>query len=337
MAAKSKYTDLLEDFSKLKVLILGDVMIDAYLWGKVERISPEAPVPIVAVHKREERLGGAANVALNVKSLGAVPILCSVIGNDIKGDLFIKLLEKEGMDTTGIIKSSGRVTTTKFRIIGNNSQMLRVDEESTTELNAADTTSIVTVIKDILKQHKIDVLIFQDYNKGILTQKVIRKVIEMATESNIPVAVDPKIQNFSAYKGITLFKPNLKELKEGLKYDFNHRDIKELNQVVQKLQEKQQIQHALITMSEDGIYISSREGNQRYIHSIPAHRRSIADVSGAGDTVISVAALCLASRCMPYEIAAISNLAGGIVCEEIGVVPVKREKLMAELVRLNNL
>lgn len=321
----------------MKVLILGDVMIDAYLWGKVERISPEAPVPIVAVHKREERLGGAANVALNIKSLGAYPVLCSVIGNDVKGNLFDELMEKEGMDRSGLIKSNKRITTTKFRIIGNNSQMLRVDEEVTDDLSSSDTTKMIKTFRKIINEQKIDVIIFQDYNKGILTTKLIRTIIEIANGNNIPVAVDPKLKNFTAYKGISLFKPNLKELKEGLKTDFNHRDIKELNEIVQKLQDKQQIRHALITLSEDGVYISSKEGSQRYIHSIPAHRRSITDVSGAGDTVISVASLCLASGCKPYEIAAISNLAGGIVCEEIGVVPVKKQKLIEEVGKIGKI
>ncbi len=337
MPDNNTYLKLFEGFGQLKVLILGDVMIDAYLWGRVERISPEAPVPIVAVHNREERLGGAANVALNIKSLGAQPILCSVIGNDVKGDLFSKLMEKEGLDQAGLLKSNKRITTTKFRIIGNNSQMLRVDEEDTDDLANSDTNKLIKAVEMIIKEHSINVIVFQDYNKGIITGKLIRKIVEIANENNIPVAVDPKLKNFTAYKGITLFKPNLKELKEGLKTEFDHRNIKELNEVVQRLQDKQQIKHALITLSEDGVYISSKEGSQRYIHSIPAHRRAITDVSGAGDTVISVASLCLAEGCKPYEIAALSNLAGGIVCEEVGVVPVNKDKFLYEVRKIGKL
>ena len=334
MTQDNKFQDIFNRFNSLNVMIIGDVMVDAYLWGKVERISPEAPVPIVAVEKREERLGGAANVALNVKALGAKPILCSVIGEDSKGDVFLKLLEEEGMTAEGVCRSKNRITTTKFRVIGNHMQMLRVDEEITSDLNTRDTESLIGRVYSIIDKGKIDIIVFQDYDKGGITRKVIAKVIAYANEKEIPVAVDPKRKNFQKYKNVTLFKPNLKELQEGLKTEINHKDIKELNQVVLRLQDNQNIQHALVTLSEDGIYISSRKSNQRIIHSIPAHVRSIADVSGAGDTVISVAALCLASHCSPLEIATISNLAGGLVCEQVGVVPINKEKLQAEIVKM---
>ncbi len=334
MTTDNKFKKIFKDFNNLNVMIIGDVMVDAYLWGNVNRISPEAPVPIVAVEKREERLGGAANVALNVKSLGANPILCTVIGNDNKGDVFLKLLEEEQLTSSGICRSDQRITTTKFRIIGNHAQMLRVDEEITSDLNNRDTESLIKRVYQIIDQGKIDIIVFQDYDKGGITRKVIAKVIEYANQNNIPVAVDPKRKNFQKYKNISLFKPNLKELQEGLKAEVNHKDIKELNQVVLRLQDNQNIQHALITLSEDGLYISSRQSNQRIIHSIPAHVRSISDVSGAGDTVISVAALCLASNCSPLEIATISNLAGGLVCEQVGVVPIQKEKLLAEVMQI---
>ncbi len=337
MTENKKYKQLFEDFTKLNVLIIGDVMIDAYLWGKVERLSPEAPVPIVSVKKREERLGGAANVALNIKAMGATPILCSVIGEDTKGETFLKLMGNEDLKPIGICKSKNRITTTKFRIIGNNTQMLRVDEEITSALNNRDTESLINVIFSIIQSMDIHVIIFQDYDKGTITEKVIKKVIEKANEKKIPVAVDPKKKNFLKYKNITLFKPNILELMEGLKVDFNYTDIKELNQIVLKLQQTLSIENALVTLSEDGLYISSKSGNQRFIHSIPAHVRSIADVSGAGDTVISIAALCVAKRCSPFEIATIANLAGGLVCEEVGVVPVNSEKLLVEILKLGNL
>ncbi len=334
MSKQEKYSTLFEDFNKLNVLIIGDVMIDAYLWGSVDRISPEAPVPIVAVSRREERLGGAANVALNIKSMGANPILCSVIGNDEKGKTFIKLLKDLEMETVGILKSKDRVTTTKFRIIGNNNHMLRVDEEDLSDLNLKDIDKLIRNLKSIIKSMKIDVIILQDYDKGIFTSRLIPKITQLASDNDIPISVDPKRKNFKTYKNITLFKPNLKELKDGSHIDFNHHDIREMNQVVLKLQETQNIRNALITLSEDGIYISSKAGKQRFIHSIPAHKRAISDVSGAGDTVISIASLCLAMKCSPFEIASISNLAGGLVCEEVGVVPVNREKLMEEVSKL---
>ena len=335
MSKQEKYSKIFEEFNNLNVLIIGDVMIDAYLWGTVDRISPEAPVPIVAVSKREERLGGAANVALNVKSLGANPILCSVIGNDEKGKTFTELLKKREMETVGILKSKNRITTTKFRIIGNKNHMLRVDEEDSSDLSLEDIDKLIINLKSIIKSMKIDVIILQDYDKGILTSRLIPRITQLAADNNIPISVDPKRKNFRSYKNITLFKPNLKELKEGSKTDFNHQDIREMNQIVLKLQDSQNIKNALITLSEDGIYISAKSGKQRFIHSIPAHRRAISDVSGAGDTVISVASLCLALKCSPFEIASISNLAGGLVCEEVGVVPVDKDKLYDEVSKLS--
>ncbi|MBP6979230.1 MAG: bifunctional ADP-heptose synthase [Bacteroidales bacterium] len=316
----------------LNVLIIGDVMIDAYIWGKVERISPEAPVPIVTVNRRVSLLGGAANVALNINAMGGKPILCSVIGNDSKADEFIHLMEKENLLTTGIVQSRKRITTTKFRIIGNQYQMLRVDEETDTELNTRESDELLGRFNTLLKTYPIHIIIVQDYNKGVLTPKVIQKITARAEELHIPVAIDPKKRNFNEYRNVTLFKPNLKELIEGLKIDFDPDDTDHLREAVQTFQKNQGIDHMLVTLSEKGVFISSRMGEHAYItHSVPAYVRTIADVSGAGDTVISVAALCLAMKMSPLEIATISNLAGGLVCESIGVVPIDRTKLMKEM------
>ncbi|MCD4747719.1 MAG: hypothetical protein K8R58_15595 [Bacteroidales bacterium] len=333
MLKKEKYHKLFESFNNYNVLIIGDVMVDSYLWGDVERISPEAPVPIVTVKKRENRLGGAANVALNIKALGARPILCSVIGNELKGNEFLELLKNESLDTKGICRSNDRITTTKFRVIGNNTQMLRVDEEIDTELNATDLIKISDKIKYLLENEKIDIIIFQDYDKGIITPDLIEKVTSLANKINIPVVVDPKKNNFNAYKNITLFKPNIKELKEGLKIDFDSKNKDELTEAVSLLQNKHNIATVMVTLSEDGVLVSYYKKNEKHIKYIPAHIRSISDVSGAGDTVISVASLCLVSRLPTPEIASISNLAGGLVCEEVGVVPINKEKLLNEILK----
>jgi D-glycero-beta-D-manno-heptose-7-phosphate kinase len=332
MEGKPTYKLLFEDFTSKNVLIIGDVMIDSYLWGKVERISPEAPVPVVALSKRENRLGGAANVALNVRSMGASPILCSVVGNDRQGELFVELMKSGGLTHEALIRSNTRITTTKFRIIGNNAQLLRVDEEIDEDLGFADENLLFEKARDILSKYAIDVIILQDYNKGVLTRELIRKVIDLACEKGIPVTVDPKKKNFDAYKGVSLFKPNLKELREGLKADMNTGDQQQIEMAVNQLREKFQIDIVLTTLSEQGVIISGNSGDQgNQTIFIPAHRRSIADVSGAGDTVIAVASLCLASHTPLYDIAAISNLAGGLVCEDVGVSPVDREKLLEEI------
>ncbi|MCK4407705.1 MAG: hypothetical protein KAV44_08520 [Bacteroidales bacterium] len=337
MPTKEEYHKIFDSFSNQKILIIGDVMVDSYLWGTVERISPEAPVPVVSVNKRANRLGGAANVALNIKALGAEPILCSVIGNDQKGDDFINLLKNDNLSIQGIHKSSKRITTTKFRVIGNNTQMLRVDEEITSDLDKDDEKQLVSIITKLLKEENINAVIFQDYNKGIFTPGLIKKVISKANDLNIPVVVDPKKKNFTAYKNITLFKPNLKELKEGLNIDININDINELANANHLLHKNQNIKIIMTTLSEVGVFVSAFTDDNKFItHSIPAHVRSVSDVSGAGDTVISVASLCLSLNLPPEIIASISNLAGGIVCEEVGVVPINKEKLMNEVLKLFN-
>jgi rfaE bifunctional protein kinase chain/domain len=330
----NSYTKLLHSFADKKVMIVGDVMVDSYLWGVVDRISPEAPVPVVDVSYREERLGGAANVAVNIKALGATPILCSVIGTELKGDAFLKILQEEGLTTKGIYRSKERITTTKFRIIGNNSQLLRVDEEDTRDLQSKDEKAFLDICNAQLANGGIDVLIMQDYNKGILTPAVISELIMMARNNDVPVVVDPKKKNFELYRDVTLFKPNLKELKEGLKIDFHEPDEDILNDTVNLLRDKINASIALITLSEFGIYISSRLNGKHENFLLPAHTRNIADVSGAGDTVVSVASLCLASAASMKTIAALSNLAGGIVCEKVGVVPIDIKRFQEEINKL---
>jgi rfaE bifunctional protein kinase chain/domain len=271
---------------------------------------------------------------MNIKSMGAKPVLCSVIGEDSKGINFLDLLKKEKIPTYGILQSSGRITTTKFRIFGNSTQMLRVDEEVEDDLSEKDRTNLLGKIENILSKEKIDGIIFQDYNKGVIDSILIKEVINRATKLKIPVSVDPKKKNFYNFTGVTLFKPNLKEMKEGMKVEFDNNDREMLLSVAQTLREKINCQYILTTLSEYGIMMSMKDSFDEKNIFIPAHVRSISDVSGAGDTVISVASLCLARKCSPYEVAYISNLAGGLVCEEVGVVPVNKDKLLKEVLAL---
>lgn len=333
MTDTKKYTQLFKQFSSLKVLIIGDVMIDAYLWGNVERISPEAPVPIVQVHRRANRLGGAANVALNIKALGAEPIMCSVVGNDKQADTFLDLLADANISDAGIIKSKNRVTTTKFRIIGNNAQMLRVDEEINDELLVEDQKIFIERIEEILENNKIDIIIFQDYDKGVISKLIIEETQKLVA-GRIPIAVDPKRRNFFHYNGVDLFKPNLKELQEATRSQFDKKDIKSLQIEVEKLQKKLNVKQLFTTLSEQGVFISENINGNFTTALIPAHVRSIADVSGAGDTVISVASLCLALKTNKEVLAELSNLAGGLVCEEVGVIPINKEKLLKEIIKI---
>ncbi|MCQ2322351.1 MAG: bifunctional ADP-heptose synthase [Bacteroidales bacterium] len=328
--SKKNIKELFDSFNDKKILIIGDVMIDLYLTGKVDRISPEAPVPIVAVRERFMRLGGAANVAQNIKALGAEPILCSVVGNDNKSNDFFSLLEQHKMPQTGIIKSDNRRTTTKYRIIGNNAQMLRVDDEDTFNLTGNERDMLRGKIEEILSSGEIDGIILQDYNKGVLTEDIIKFTIKAANERGIPVGVDPKRNNFLAYKNCTFFKPNLKELKEGINVEFKTDTIDNILIGVNALQDELNCRFVMNTLSERGVLIQEDNGIERRHWHIPAHLRKIADVSGAGDTVLGTAMLCLICQQDAYDIAAISNLAGGLVCEEIGAVPINRERLLKE-------
>ncbi|MAW30480.1 MAG: D-glycero-beta-D-manno-heptose-7-phosphate kinase [Flavobacteriales bacterium] len=316
------FKKVFSEFNNKKVLIIGDAMIDAYMWGEINRMSPEAPVPIVEIQKHETRLGGAANVALNIQSLEAKPILCSVIGDDIHGNLFLDLMHKSNLSTEGILISKKRRTTLKTRVIANEKHQLRVDEEDTKPIQLEN--KFINKIKDHISS--CDVVILQDYNKGTLTQNVIKEIIATANKLNIPTIVDPKKINFNNYNNCTIFKPNLSEIKEGMKIDFNSNNQNEINEVTNKLLNKLQAKAILLTMSEQGISITY---NKEFEYT-PAFQRKIIDVSGAGDTVISVASLCLTTEMNFKILSKLSSLAGGIVCEEVGVVPINKNKLLSE-------
>lgn len=312
----------IELFKNRRVLIVGDLMVDRYLYGSVSRISPEAPVPVVHFQKEEKRLGGAGNVALNVLALGGLPILCSVVGNDEQAVNWPDLLEKSSLEISGILFSETRKSTVKTRIIGNHQQMLRIDREDTHDLDEAETSRFLQKTIQILDNQGADVLIFQDYNKGVLTEKIIETLLDEARKRGIPTAVDPKKNNFFSFRGATLFKPNLKEIREGLGIPVEP-NPGSLNLAAHHLREKLGHSTTMITLSEDGIYLENGGIGEIY----PTQTRQVADVSGAGDTVIAVAALGLAAGLSNETIARLSNLAGGQVCQESGVVPVDAGRL----------
>lgn len=315
---------LFEAFDDLNVLIVGDVMVDSYLWGKSTRLSPEAPVPIVNVVKTEKRLGGAANVALNVQSLGATALLCSVIGDDAEGAGLLRLLEEAGLPTTGIICSPERITSVKQRILSGGQQLLRIDAEIETDLVEHENRHLIERYEQLL--HKADVVIFEDYDKGVLGEGNITEMICLAQQKGVPTVVDPKKKNFLRYKGCTLFKPNLKELKEGLKVEFADANVDAFEEAVADLQGLLEAENILVTLSERGVFCQA--GNRRTY--IDAHLRTISDVSGAGDTVISIAAICMGLGLPLPLLAELANLGGGLVCEQVGVVPVDKAKLYQE-------
>lgn len=321
----------LQAAQRTTALVVGDVMMDAYLWGRVDRISPEAPVPVVQVTDRSARLGGAANVALNMKALGAVPIVVSVLGADEQAGAMEHLFREQGLRTEGLLRSPARRTTVKTRVISGHQHIVRVDEEQEDDLAIADEQRLIDHVALLLRTEKPGVVVLEDYNKGVLTEGAIHGIIAAAKEAGVPVAVDPKKRNFLAYRGVALFKPNLKELREGLKTEVDPADDASVARAVRLLEEKLGNTASMITLSEHGMYIHSAG----QAHRVAAHPRKIVDVSGAGDTVIAVASLALAQGSGPKHIAQLANVAGGLVCEEVGVVPIDPARFRTECERLH--
>ena len=320
------YNELFGKLSAKKAIVVGDVMIDSYMIGKVDRISPEAPVPVVSVTDRKYRLGGAANVALNIAAFGAEVYLCSVIGNDSMGQVFRDLLRENNLPDNGIISSENRKTTTKTRVISGGQHLLRVDDEDASQISDELKEILMFRISQIIENEHIDVLVFEDYDKGLLSPDIIHRITMMCRQNKIKVTVDPKKRNFDAYKYVTMFKPNLKEFCEGCKID-KTKDIETLKPHAKEFLQNNNIDILMVTLSENGILICTQKN---YVH-IPAQIRDIVDVSGAGDTVISVASLLLTASEDIREIARIANFAGGIVCEKVGVVPIDVETLKQKI------
>ena len=321
---------LFDTFNDIKVGVVGDVMLDTYWWGHVERISPEAPVPVVALDKKEYRIGGAGNVALNLASLGAPVHIFSVIGNDDDANILQPLLEQHNIRTKYLLKSRDRITTNKSRIISRNQQMMRLDSEITRDLGSADEKVLIDQVADYIKKEKPKVIIFEDYNKGVLTERVIRELTDLCRTNGILTAVDPKRRNFFSYLQVDIFKPNLKEVREGLNLLIDEVNESILNDIHQKLTRILSHRISLITLSEKGIYYH----DEHTAHIIPSHLRNIADVSGAGDTVIAVASLLYAATGDIRLMAEVANIAGGIVCEEVGTVAINKQVLLEECKKL---
>jgi rfaE bifunctional protein kinase chain/domain len=324
--AKVNFEDLFERFRSMKIGVLGDVMLDTYWWGHVDRISPEAPVPIVALDRKEYRIGGAGNVALNLSCLGAQVSVISVIGNDEDGMTLAKLFEDNTIDISYLLKKDSRITTSKSRIISRNQQMMRLDSEITNDLSSGDQEELLHQVEEYIRKEKPQALILEDYNKGVLTETVITRVIGVCKQYGVLTSVDPKRKNFFTYKGVDIFKPNIKEVKEGLNLLVDDINTDVLNHIHNELYEK--LQHAIsfITLSEKGVFY--HQDNRSRI--VPSHVRNVADVSGAGDTVIAVASLMFAATKDVDLMAEVANIAGGLVCEEVGTVAINRQRLLEE-------
>lgn len=320
------FQELFKKFSSLKVGVIGDVMLDTYMWGDVDRISPEAPVPIVSLKNKDHRIGGAGNVALNIQSLGAKAFVLSVTGDDDEAEKLSSLFTFQNINCSYCIRSKERITTNKTRVISRSQHMMRLDAEITKDLCNEDQEKLIELFEQFVEKEKPDVVILEDYNKGVLTEATIQVVISICKKAGILTAVDPKRKNFLEYKGVDIFKPNLKEVKEALNLLFTDVNLKLLQDIHCELNHLLHHDISFITLSEKGVFY--QQDNTSAI--ISSHLRNIADVSGAGDTVIAVASLVYAATKDVHLMAEIANIAGGLVCEEVGTVAISKQKLLHE-------
>jgi len=314
-------TKLLNNATNKTIAVIGDVMLDQYFWGKVQRISPEAPVPVVDIENETYHLGGAANVAQNLCSLGITPILCGLLGNDNRGKRFIEICEKVNILPDGLYKDDTRITTVKTRVIGNNQQIVRMDREVRNEITEEGENYIFSKISNL---KSLDGIIFEDYDKGTVSKKLIVQIISWAKKKDIPVFVDPKFRNFKNFEGATLFKPNKIETENGLNMKLN--SVEQIENAGKLLINDYKLENVLLTLGADGMMLFEKDGN---IMSISTIARKIADVSGAGDTAIASLAAMYVSGATLREAAIIANFASGIVCEKPGIVAIEKQELLA--------
>ena len=313
-----------ENFKGKKVIIIGDSMVDSYIFGEINRNSPEAPVPIVDIKKEDTKLGGAANVALNIQSLGMEPILCSVIGDDEDGQIFMKLCKKNNLVTKGIIIDEYRKTTNKKRVIVNKDHILRIDNEETNYLKSNIRNKFINNTEKLIANNEI--IIFQDYDKGVINKKMIEEINKI---DHLFIAVDPKKRNFFKYKNVDLFKPNLSEILNA--FDSKDDSINNLNSISDELKSKNNIKNIMVTLSNKGLVINNDSG---FIYN-KIQKKKIIDVSGAGDTVIALATILFYLKLPEKFIAEMCNLAGGITCMSSGVSAINLKELLENAERNN--
>jgi len=330
MSAPFDYKELFKSFSSVRIGVIGDMMLDTYWWGNVERISPEAPVPVVTVGRKEYRIGGAGNVALNLASLGAPVSVFSVIGDDDDGRILTGMLNEKKIVTRHMLNSGARITTNKMRVISRNQQMMRLDSETVAPLLPEEEQKLIKQVEIFIHEESPAAIIFEDYNKGVLTEKVIRTIIELCKSRSVITAVDPKRKHFFDYRGVDIFKPNLKEAREALNLLIEEVNLSTLADIHQKLLTELGHKISFITLSEKGVFF--KDGKSSGL--VASHIRNVADVSGAGDTVIAVATLVYALTRDTGMMADIANLAGGLVCETVGTVAIDKTRLLRECQRL---
>ncbi len=315
---------LFDGFCGKRVAVIGDLMLDKYVWGNVFRISPEAPVPVLEVESESARLGGAANVANNIKSLGAEPILFGIVGADESGERLREILTDMHLSLDGIISDNRRPTTVKTRVIAHSQHVVRLDHEVRRDIGSNIVAEVMKTL--VAMQDDLDAILLEDYNKGMLTKELLAQVIGFARKTGKVVSVDPKHGNFFEYKHVTLFKPNRKEAEGalGIPADSDEQALIAARELLNRLD----CENVLLTRGEKGMTLVERNGNSL---QLPTKARKVADVSGAGDTVISTLTVALVAGAIVTEAAAIANHAGGLVCGEVGIAPVDKARLFDEV------
>jgi rfaE bifunctional protein kinase chain/domain len=321
---KKRLKELKRAIKGLKIAVIGDMMLDCYFWGEVKRISPEAPVPVIEVDDEFYRFGGAANVVNNISTLGGIPIPVGVIGYDNHGSIFNSLIDEAQISAEGIFIDDQRPTTAKTRVIAVKQHIVRIDQEKKDYINTGIEKKILNFLKSYFSQ--LDGIILQDYNKGVLTPRIIKEILNLSKQKNVIITVDPKFNNFFNYKEVTVFKPNRKETEEA--FGIRIKSEEDIVSAGNKLLEKLNAKYVLLTLGEQGMAIFEKGKD---IVKIPTKARKVADVSGAGDTVISTLTMMLAAKANIYEAAYLANFAGGLVCEEVGIVPIYADRLFEEV------
>jgi rfaE bifunctional protein kinase chain/domain len=327
--SEKRLLEIAEKAHQNRIMVFGDLMVDQYLWGNVSRISPEAPVPIINISSEQVRFGGAANVAFNIIGLKANPLLIGVLGDDRMGHIFQDMLKQSNLSNEGIVMVPGRPTTVKTRIIGNNQHVARVDQESVEQISSEIQEQLYKIF--VSQIENVAAIVIEDYNKGVVAPQLVKHVSELAERNDKIITVDPKFENFFAFKNVTVFKPNVKETEEALAMRI--RDDETLTSAGKKLLSMLNAKAVLVTRGSRGMALFEKSGDHDFIET---QARKVADVSGAGDTVIATLTFALSGGSSIKEAVTLSNYAAGIVCEEVGVVPVNLENLIEVVLRKQN-
>jgi len=319
--SETRIKKLFEQFSGKRIGVVGDLMLDRYYWGSISRISPEAPVPVVEVESQSTRLGGAANVANNIASLGGIPLMIGVIGDDSGGKRLRSIVEEAGFPTAGLVIDKSRPTTTKTRVIAHSQHVVRIDQEVKNDVGKEILAKILDTLRAELST--LDAIILEDYNKGVVVKNLIREISALARKAGKTVTVDPKFHNFFEYTNVTVFKPNRKETEEALGRRLT--DVRSIEEAGWDLVKRLETDNVLLTLGEKGMSLFERGGDVTHVETRAQH---VADVSGAGDTVISTLTMAIVAGATVKEASALANHAGGVVCGEVGIVPIQRDALL---------